>query len=72
MVNVSVVMVTEQQQKGRVPKKSKKNKRRNRPHSRELALAQAAQSLCGAYYKVGATHLSEGKQKNSGKVVLPP
>ena len=39
-----------EQQKGRGAKKNRK-KKKTHPHIREIHLAQAAQSLCGGYYK---------------------
>ncbi|ELT98724.1 hypothetical protein CAPTEDRAFT_112621 [Capitella teleta] len=48
-------------QKTKSGKKGKKNKRRTRPHSRELTLAQAAQSMCGAYHKAVTGLMLSGK-----------
>ena len=49
--NHHLQLYLEQQQKGRGNKKSKK-KKKARPHARAITEAQAAQNLCGGYYKV--------------------
>ncbi|KAK2171644.1 hypothetical protein NP493_1045g00034 [Ridgeia piscesae] len=54
--------ITEQQQKNRNGKKSRR-KKKTRVHSREVALAQGAQSLCGGYYKAVTGITLDGKLK---------
>lgn len=54
--------ITEQQQKNRNGKKSRR-KKKSRVHSREVTLAQGAQSLCGGYYKAVAGFTMDGKLK---------